>query len=136
MMSIPLARAAFSTSFIRVALRQRASAGLEGHGFSSHRPHPSGQEDHGGSDKGAGSKRDRSHGVAEPGRMNELPPGWIPGCHFRTMNPALAQLAKSSREPLPASMATRLMILAPSGIGTSNRHAGDTTRITGLAAAS
>src|SRR5262245_26231109 len=51
-------------------------------------------------------------------------------------NPALAQSAKSSREPSPASMATRLMNRAPSGIGTSNLHAGESTRITGLAAAS
>ena len=34
-------------------------------------------------------------------------------CHFWTMNPALAQLAKSSREPLPASMATTLINFAP-----------------------
>ena len=53
-----------------------------------------------------------------------------------TMKPALAQSAKSSREPSPASIATRLMILAPSGPGTSNRHASDSTRMTGLAAAS
>src|SRR3954471_13810519 len=55
---------------------------------------------------------------------------------FRTRNPASAQSAKSSRDPSPASVTARLIILAPSGIGTSNRQAGDWTRITGLAAAS
>ncbi len=52
------------------------------------------------------------------------------GFHFRTIKPAFAQFAKSSREPLPASMATRLMNREPAGIGTSNRQAGDSRRIT------
>jgi CheY-like chemotaxis protein len=52
------------------------------------------------------------------------------------MNPALAQLAESSREPSPASVTTRLINFAPSGTGKSNRHAGESNRMTGLAAAS
>lgn len=56
--------------------------------------------------------------------------------YFRSTNPASAQSAKSSREPSPASVTARLIIRDPSGIGTSNRQAGDWTRMTGLDAAS
>src|SRR5262245_7100390 len=69
--------------------------------------------------------------------------GWqseeVSGSHLHQrwrMNPALAQSAKSSREPSPASMATRLIFRAPEGICTSKRQPGESSRMTGLAAAS
>src|SRR6185295_4451386 len=56
-------------------------------------------------------------------------------CYRLTMKPALAQSAKSSREPSPASIAIKLIRLAPSGISTLKRHAEDNIRMTGLVAA-
>src|SRR5271168_2595019 len=51
---------------------------------------------------------------------------------FAVTKPASAQFARSSLLPSPASVATRLRILEPGGIATSNRQGSAEIRITGL----